>query len=381
MLKTTNARLFAALFGYITLIILLLTLNPFYFAFPIHIAFHWDSSWGNLISNILLFFPIGFLYRLTTKRSGALLLGAGMSLTIEIMQIFIPARTPSIVDILANTLGAGLGAYLSDLFSRRMVITPGIVNQLRLETPLMGTIYLLVPLLWIDTLAWIESPYHWVLTLLIGIGGAIIFSDLFRHWWSTIDGRTVIYSSLATGLWFFIGVGPNLIYSSGLIGIGLLAMFLCAIFTGFRRRVKDRRFEQNTLKRFLPIFAIYILFLTMWFPFSTFGRWHILVGFTEHSTETSMQSLYPRLEFLVASTILGYILAERRGRLELSIVQDIPHLFVTVTGVVLLLEFLSGFQSGRGASVIRLILTIVSALFGGIIYHLSRDHIRFLLGR
>ncbi len=181
MLKTTNARLFAALFGYMTLVILVLTLNPFYITFPAHVAFRWESSWSNLISNILLFFPIGFLYQLTTKRRGALWLGAGMSLTIEFLQIFIPARTPSIIDILANTLGAGLGAYLSDLISRRMAITTGIVNQLRLETPLMGTIYLFVPLLWIDTLNWNESTNHWILTTLISICGAIIFSDLFRH--------------------------------------------------------------------------------------------------------------------------------------------------------------------------------------------------------
>src|SRR6185369_8354549 len=159
MLKTTNARLFAALFGYMTLIILLLTLNPFYIKLPTHVAFRWDSDWRNLVSNILLFIPIGFLYRLTTGRRGALWLGAGMSLTIEVLQFFIPARTPSIVDILANTLGAAFGAYLSDLFSKRIVITAGLVSQLRLETPLMGAIYLLVPLLWIDTLAWNESPF------------------------------------------------------------------------------------------------------------------------------------------------------------------------------------------------------------------------------
>lgn len=381
MLKTTNARLFAALFGYITLIILLLTLNPFYFTLPTQIAFHWESSWGNLISNILLFFPIGFLYRLTTKRRGALWLGAGMSLTIELMQIFIPARTPSIVDILANAFGAGLGAYLSDLFSRWMVITPGIVNQLRLETPLMGTIYLFVPLLWIDTFAWNDPSNHWILTALIGICGAIIFSDLFRHWWSTIDSRVVLFASLATGLWFFIGAGPNLAHAHQLVFIGFGAMFLGALLTGFRRTIQDRRFEQNTLRRVFPFFAFYILLLTFWFPFTAVGSWHILFGFTNRVTETSMQVLYPRLEYLMAFTILGYLLAEWRGRQELPLSKDTPRLFAITMGIALFLEFLSGFQMGRGASIIRLLLTTVSALFGGMIYHFSRAHIRFLLGR
>jgi VanZ family protein len=381
MLKTTSTRLFAALFGYITLIILLLTLNPFYIRLPTHIAFRWESDWRNLLSNILLFLPIGFLYRLTTKRRGVLWLGAGISLTIEILQLFIPARTPSVVDILANTLGAGFGAYLSDVISKQIEITSGLVNQLRLETPLMGTTYLLVPLLWIDTLTWNQLPYRWMLTTLIAICGSIIFSDLFRHWWSTINSRVVIFSSLTTGLWFFIGVGSNLISSYLIIGIGLGAMFLCALLTGFRRTIKDRRFEKSTLQRLFPIFGFYILLLTLWFPSSVTGHWHVFFGFTNRVTETSMQALYPRLEYLVAFTILGYLLAEWRGRQELPLSKDLPHLFVIILGTTLCLEFLSGFQSGRGASVVRLILTIVSALFGGIIYHLSREHIRFLLGR
>lgn len=61
------------------------------------------------------------------------------------------------------------------------------VNRSRLETPLMGLTYLLVPLLWIDTLALHEAPDRSILTVLIGICGAIIFSDLFKHWWNDLS--------------------------------------------------------------------------------------------------------------------------------------------------------------------------------------------------
>jgi len=36
---------------------------------------------------------LGFLYRMITGRSGAILMGLGLSLSIEILQLFIPART------------------------------------------------------------------------------------------------------------------------------------------------------------------------------------------------------------------------------------------------------------------------------------------------
>ena len=45
------------------------------------------------------------------------------------------------------------------------------------------------------------------------------------------------------------------------------------------------------------------------------------------------------------------------------------------------LELLSGFQVGPGASVVRAALAMLSASFGGVIYHLLRAPVRFLLGR
>jgi glycopeptide antibiotics resistance protein len=153
----------------VTLIILLLTLNPFYLAMPDHVRFTFGSSLKNLILNIVMFLPVGFFYGLTTKRRGALVVGACLSFGIETLQLFIPARTPSILDILTNTLGAGLGSLAYDLISTHLVISSATVNRLRLETPLMGLVYLLIPLLWIDVLALNEAPRRWFLTLLIGI--------------------------------------------------------------------------------------------------------------------------------------------------------------------------------------------------------------------
>lgn len=257
-MKTTSARLFGTLLGYITLIILLLTLNPFYFTRPDEIVFKIQSSLNNLIANILLFLPVGFLYRLTTRRPSALLFGAGISLAIETTQLFIPARTPSVVDILANTMGAGLGAVLHDLFSARIVITQGTLGRLRLETPLMGLVYLLTPLLWINVLALDESPNRWLLTLLLGTCGAIIVSNLFRHWWETISFQIMGYASLAAASWFLIGVGSTLLYSVPILIIGLGVLLLTATLTIIPHSSIDRRFERNTLKLLLPVFMPFI---------------------------------------------------------------------------------------------------------------------------
>lgn len=363
------------------LIILLMTFNPFYLAWPEKLSFKFQSSFDNLILNLILFLPVGFLYRLIARRRGAILLGGILSFAIEMTQAFIPARTTSVVDVLANALGAGVGAWMCSLVDSRVKISTSMVNRLRLETPLMGLAYLLVPLLWINTLALNEAPYHWILTVLIGIFGAVIFSDLFRHWWQIIDVRVMGYASIASGLWFFTGAGPRLMSSLFMIALGFGVMLLTALLTILPKQDKERRFEQNTLRRILPIFAVYLLLLSLWFPFSPFGVWHGYFGFTDRITDTSLYALYPRLEYLAAFTVLGYLIAEWRGRLELPLAQDLPRLLFLATSIALILEILSGFQSGRGASVVRLFLAVSGAAFGGTIYHLSRAHIRYLLGR
>lgn len=381
MLKTTGARLFAALLGYVILVTLLLTLNPFFIAVPDKVIIKYVSSFSNLFNNILLFLPLGFLYRVMTHRRGAFLLGAGLSLLIEATQLFIPARTTSIIDVLANAAGAGLGALLYDLVSSRVELSSNMVSRFRLETPLMGLSYLMVPLLWIDTIALKEMPNRWLLTLLLGICGALIFGDLFGHWWDTVDLKVTIYACLAAGIWYIIGAGPRITRSIPLVTIGLGVMVLTALLTRSSRPVQDRRFEQSTLRHMLPFFLLYLLLLALWAPHTSFGDWHAFFGFTDRVTDGTYRLLYSRVEYLAAFTVLGYLIAEWRGRLELSLSQDLPHLIILVASSALILEIISGFQAGRGASLIRFVLILFGAGFGGTIYHLSRAHIQTLLGR
>jgi VanZ family protein len=380
MLRTTGARLSAALLGYVILIILLLTLNPFYLAWPEQIAITFQSNVQNLIANILLFIPMGYFYRLTVHRRGAFLLGVTVSASIELMQLFLPARTPSFVDILANTLGSGIGALIHDLLSAHIRFTKDTVGRLRLETPLMVVIYLLTPLLWIDALLKLQ-PYRWILTCLLGLCGAMIFSETFRHWWGTISLRVAMYAACATGVWFLIGAGPAFRQPLPFAAIGLVLMFITALLTVTPSKSIDRRFERATLKRIFPVFGLYLLLLALWAPSRPLTVWHATLGFTDRIAETSMQVLYPRIEYLVAFTVLGYLLAEWRGRSEIPLAQDLPRLFLYSSGIALSLELLVGFQSGPGASLIRLVMVLAGALFGGTIYHLLRAHVRFLLGR
>ncbi|MGB3769157.1 MAG: VanZ family protein [Phormidesmis sp.] len=111
------------------LCILVITLFPYDFFFVETIA---DFTWEGLVAradrpipmpleflaNIIMFVPLGFGYalRLQRKTLAAWLVVISISfattLAIESLQIFLPSRTPSPSDLIANTLGGGLGFVL-----------------------------------------------------------------------------------------------------------------------------------------------------------------------------------------------------------------------------------------------------------------------------
>lgn len=82
-----------------------------------------ELSWaragrGDRISNVLLYLPLGFCLFLWLntrwRRVGSLvlatLIGATCSLIIEVAQVYVSARVPSLTDLSLNTLGTAIGA-------------------------------------------------------------------------------------------------------------------------------------------------------------------------------------------------------------------------------------------------------------------------------
>jgi VanZ family protein len=382
-LNQTAKRLSAALLGYIVLVILLLTWNPFLLARPETFAFSFHLGPRDVIANVLLFLPVGFLYRLGQGRPrSAVLLGAAISAGIETVQFFIPGRTPSVIDITMNTMGAGLGAVWFDALTARIAMTPRMVGRLGLEIPLMGLLYLLVPLLWVNRLVPGDSLTRWMLTGLIGVCGAVLLSDVFQQWWGMDNPNSIWRVSLAAALWFLVGIGPTLILDPlpgtiGLLGIALLA----ALLTLVPRTTTTRRFERATLGRLLPVFLLYML-LQAFVPFIwDIEMWHGSFGFMDSLAQEDIRVNIRLIEHLAAFTIFGYMMAELHGRAELSWTRDLPQLLMLGIFSGLTLEIPVGFQAGPGASLLRLIIATGGAVFGGVLYHLQRDHVRFLLGR
>ncbi|MEA5502755.1 VanZ family protein [Halotia wernerae UHCC 0503] len=109
------------------LLILLGTLYPFNFSFTdnfslaeLFASFNNASSFEDQVNNVLLFMPLGFCLssclqklKITTilQILIVVLISASLSLTVELLQVFLPSRIPTPADIMNNSLGGFFGWF------------------------------------------------------------------------------------------------------------------------------------------------------------------------------------------------------------------------------------------------------------------------------
>ena len=120
------------LLGFIVFLIIYGSLYPFKFSGS-PLGFAETLTWlgqtdlrttkADIIANILLFFPYGFVARMAINQEKQqlfsslkyFLLGLFIALLLQYSQFYLPARVPSSGDALFNALGIGLGMFVSHL--------------------------------------------------------------------------------------------------------------------------------------------------------------------------------------------------------------------------------------------------------------------------
>jgi glycopeptide antibiotics resistance protein len=124
-LQQTSKYTYQILLLLSTVFIIVATNYPFNFSFPEHISprkilasFDNASSFNDMVNNIILFMPLGFSITALMHQGrvkyfsqflSVILLSAGLSSTVEILQVFLPTRTPTPADIVNNSIGGMVG--------------------------------------------------------------------------------------------------------------------------------------------------------------------------------------------------------------------------------------------------------------------------------
>ena len=384
----SGAALGGALLAYMLGVTLIITLLPF--------QFDWPSSWRvmftggaiDVVANVLLFLPLGFLFRLARRAEfrhstlTVLWVGALLSMAIESAQLFERTRYTSVLDVTTNALGAWLGALAFDRLAPRARVDGALVGRLALELPLMGLIYLMIPLLWLNALASGSDIERQVLALLLGVFGASVLGGIQRHHFGPVRSFDARATAAAASIWFLAGAFPSL--ANGplqlLAGTGLVGAL--AWWQGGRAISpyrSSRRFEVPLLTSAAPAYAAYLALLTLAPLFGRTSDWSIGWGFPGIATEWTKIEILRFLEQVAAFTLLGYMVAEFRGRVVASYREAVPRLLGWGALVAIAGEGMRGFHAGHGASIARGLVILTAALYGGWLYYLQRSYVIGLL--
>jgi hypothetical protein len=345
------------------------------------------------VLNVVLFLPVGFLFALTRsaniKSAGpgshrlvwqATALGFVASSAIELTQVFEPGRYPSPLDVATNTLGAALGAWLFRRASRRLGADTPLVGRLALELPLMGLVYLLVPLCALAALtvgagahiagSLVPQPRSWGFVALALFGGTLLGRVQRRHFGpaGTLTARQI---SLAAAGWFAAGALPALATAPVAFAAGAAAAAIAAWAHGRPRTVDqampiNRRFELQALASGVPWFGAYLALLPLTHPGDA-GR------------QLQQLDLLVLVETVAAFTVLGYVLAEAWGRLELRYRHTAWRVALAATSPALASVLLRTMTFPDRMAAAETFAYVVAAAYGGWIYHLQRAHVRALV--
>lgn len=386
----TGPRLGRSLLAYLMAVTLVITLAPFEFGWQHRhgLTTFWTAS--DVIMNVVMFVPIGFVFGLTRPPTAparwwqAVLLGSLLSTGIEAAQLLAPSRFSSPVDVVTNTAGALIGVLAYGVADRR---TRGVrtVRTLALELPLMGLVYLLVPLLWLVGLASPDGERAWLALPVVAMGGAIMGAVRAGYMTPTHPDGPSRVAWLVAGVlaWVFAAslpiatTRPDVLVASIAVGVGG-ALLRCIATSRALGDGEGRRFELPTLRLVLPLFAAFVALSSLW-PLHDAGS-AFTAGAALWRGEAEHRTVFQALEHIGAFTLVGYVIAEYHGR-------DLPryrHVAWRVLcwggGIALLLEVARGLHASYDASGWMLALTTFATLVGGRLYQLQRDHVRALVG-
>jgi len=387
----TGARLAAALLVYMAAITIVITLLPFEFAAPSQTRVMLNGGTIDVVANFILFVPLGFLYAVAraghaARPSRVFVVALVSSAAIESLQLFEASRYAALSDVLANGVGACVGAIAQRRLAHRFAMDARTVGKLSLELPLMGLVYLLVPLLWLDGLAGgnYSATNLWPL-LALGLFGASLLAAVQRHHYGPNGLLSRGMMTAAACVWFLIGGFPGLAPRASLVLFVMLAAVGAFVWTRSADRSGarsiNRRFESRALAEAAPFYAAYLLLLVAPAQGATASDWNVSVGFVATMGVWAAGSVLHVVETVAAFTLLGFMLAEFRGRRENRFREGARHVAAWALGAAIVAEVLEGFRLDGSASVARLTLLVVAALYGAWLYHLQRAHVRRLLGR
>ena len=375
-----------ALLIYMCIVVVLITFIPFEFRMPESFHITWSTNFADLVTNIFLFVPIGFLLRLTRRKDTdflclqAIVFGVLLSFTVESAQVFIPGRYPQVIDVLTNSFGAWLGAIIFSLLKNGLK-EEQVGRLFAPELPLVGLIYLLIPLMWLNGLATGEEESRLWLLLLLGVIGAGVICSVYINRFKHTGAFGYTKLTVFTMCWFCLCSLPVLInFPFKIVLFGAAVVLVVQILARMNKggNIHDKRFEIPTIKKQLPVYMIYLLLVVAWPTTIPAGEWQYNIVFHELVFKERIAFIFRFIEFIAAFTLLGYMIAEMRGRKNERVEKTLGWTFFIAAGSAVLIEVLKAYPALNSTNILSIIIIILACLYGAVIYRLQLSAIERL---
>jgi glycopeptide antibiotics resistance protein len=386
----TQKLFYRVLFFYMCAVTLFLTLMPFRFSVNFS-----DVKWGiwsdaeDIAINIFLFIPLGFLFYLSRfKPVGkfvgySLIFGLLFSTLIELTQLFLPKRYTTLCDVMMNGVGSWIGGlsihYLQSFLKQKKTIN---LRLLPIELPLVNIVYLLIPLIWINSISIGNfGERFWFSLIPIGIG-AYIIGEIYRREFENFSLKQFAVLVMLCVGWIF--TAESLMLAKRWEDVLVVAALGAAITisTAFRRPVFDGRkvrYEIVVLKRVVPFFLLY-LYCVGFYPFRfNFTEWHLQFGLSGIPEDPPVFTIFRLLAYMSALTLLGYMLSQIIARRESEQIAQKTMLALAVIWVPGGVELCRGFHVIYEASVLNFCFGVLASFSGVWIHRLYLGIIRTYL--
>lgn len=279
---------------------------------------------GDILGNILLFLPFGFIGMFAVRRDSGpaprlgivLLSGIAFATLLQVLQIYLPSRDESLQDVIWNACGIFAGAVLAIVADGR--IEAGGDRRLSAESvPLLlitsWLIYRLSPFvpsidlqLWKDSLKPLLEPQLAVQRICHDLGAWLVIAYLLSQLRLGLRLDRHLPALIVTVFALEVVIIDNALYASNVIGAALAAIAWAAL-SGLRVRP-----EGPVLA--ILLFGIAVSGLTPFVPAETWSdfRWMPFSGFLGGSMYVNALSaaekvfFYGSLVFLLHRAALSY---------------------------------------------------------------------------
>jgi hypothetical protein len=166
---------------------------------------------------------------------------------------------------------------------------------------------------------------------------------------------------------------PKQILIFGIL-IGIFVQILAR--TPQRAKNEERRFELPALKRLLPVYTVYLLLLVAWPTTLPIGAWQFNINFEELAFNEKIVFIFRFIEYIAAFTLLGYMIAEMRGRKNESVSRTLAWIFLAALISSILIEIIRGYPPLLGSNILEIVFITAAGLYGGVIYRLQLSSIQ-----